>query len=117
MRRILPFATRPYPSGAQRNISPAVADVEQAQVDRWVNYLMLGVLLAFIMVAAANSLVMATGERTRELAMPRLVGAFPAGDPDDPPARHALRENPVELLGAQVEPRNSMLVSPAASQA
>jgi putative ABC transport system permease protein len=53
------------------------ADVEQAKLDSWVNYLMIGVLLAFIAVAAVNSLVMATGERTRELALLRLVGATP----------------------------------------
>jgi putative ABC transport system permease protein len=53
------------------------ADAEQARVNGWVNYLMIGVLLAFIAVAAANSLVMATGERFRELALLRLVGATP----------------------------------------
>jgi putative ABC transport system permease protein len=53
------------------------ADVEQAKLDSWVNYLMIGVLLAFIAVAAVNSLVMATGERSRELALLRLVGATP----------------------------------------
>jgi putative ABC transport system permease protein len=53
------------------------ADVEQAKLDGWVNYLMIGVLLAFIAVAAVNSLVMATGERSRELALLRLVGATP----------------------------------------
>jgi putative ABC transport system permease protein len=41
------------------------------------NYLMIAVLLAFIAVAAANSLVMATGERSRELALLRLAGATP----------------------------------------
>jgi putative ABC transport system permease protein len=51
------------------------ADAEQARVSGWVNYLMIAVLLAFIAVAAANSLVMATGERARELALLRLVGA------------------------------------------
>jgi len=53
------------------------ADAEQARANSWVNYLMIGVLLAFIAVAAANSLVMATGERARELALLRLVGATP----------------------------------------
>jgi putative ABC transport system permease protein len=53
------------------------ADVERARLDSWVNYLMIGVLLAFIAVAAVNSLVMATGERSRELALLRLVGATP----------------------------------------
>jgi putative ABC transport system permease protein len=53
------------------------ADAEQARVNSWVNYLMIGVLLAFIAVAAVNSLVMATGGRSRELALLRLVGATP----------------------------------------
>jgi putative ABC transport system permease protein len=53
------------------------ADAEQARVNSWVNYLMIGVLLAFIAVAATNSLVMATGERSRELALLRLIGATP----------------------------------------
>jgi putative ABC transport system permease protein len=53
------------------------AEAEQARADSWVNYLMIGVLLAFIAVAAVNSLVMATGERSRELALLRLVGATP----------------------------------------
>jgi putative ABC transport system permease protein len=53
------------------------ADAEQARVNGWVNYLMIGVLLAFIAVAAVNSLVMATGERARELALLRLIGATP----------------------------------------
>jgi putative ABC transport system permease protein len=53
------------------------ADAEQARANSWVNYLLIGVLLAFIAVAAANSLVMATGERARELALLRLVGATP----------------------------------------
>jgi putative ABC transport system permease protein len=53
------------------------ADAEQARVNGWVNYLMIGVLVAFIAVAAVNSLVMATGERARELALLRLIGATP----------------------------------------
>ena len=53
------------------------ADAEQARVNGWVNYLLIGVLLAFVAVGAANSLVMATGERSRELALLRLVGATP----------------------------------------
>jgi putative ABC transport system permease protein len=53
------------------------ADAEQARANSWVNYLLIGVLLAFIAVAAANSLVMATGERARELALLPLVRATP----------------------------------------
>jgi putative ABC transport system permease protein len=53
------------------------AEAERARVNSWVNYLMIGVLLAFVAVTAVNSLVMATGERSRELALLRLVGATP----------------------------------------
>jgi putative ABC transport system permease protein len=53
------------------------ADAEQAKLNGWVNYLLIGVLVAFVAVAAANSLVMATGERSQELALLRLVGATP----------------------------------------
>jgi putative ABC transport system permease protein len=38
---------------------------------------MVGVLIAFIAIAAANSLVMAVGERSSELAQLRLLGATP----------------------------------------
>jgi putative ABC transport system permease protein len=53
------------------------ADAEQVRVNSWLNFLLIGVLVAFIAVAAANSLVMATGERSQELALLRLVGATP----------------------------------------
>jgi putative ABC transport system permease protein len=53
------------------------ADAEQARANSWVNYLMIGVLVAFVAVAAVNSLVMGTGERAGELALLRLVGATP----------------------------------------
>jgi putative ABC transport system permease protein len=39
-----------------------------------VNLLMAGVLLGYIAVSAANSLVMGTSQRARELALLRLVG-------------------------------------------
>jgi putative ABC transport system permease protein len=51
------------------------AEDEEADRNAWVTYLLTGVLIAFIAIAAANSLVMAVGERSRELAQLRLVGA------------------------------------------
>jgi putative ABC transport system permease protein len=51
------------------------AEDEEADRNAWVTYLLIGVLIAFIAIAAANSLVMAVGERSRELAQLRLVGA------------------------------------------
>jgi putative ABC transport system permease protein len=49
----------------------------EAQANAWVNYLIIGVLMSFVAIAAVNSLVMAVGERRRELALLRLVGATP----------------------------------------
>jgi putative ABC transport system permease protein len=51
-----------------------VAEVEEASREAGVNYLLIAVLLAFLALGAANSLVMATGERSKELALLRLVG-------------------------------------------
>jgi putative ABC transport system permease protein len=53
------------------------AENQEAEASAWVNYLMIGVLMAFVAIAAVNSLVMATGERAGELALLRLVGATP----------------------------------------
>jgi putative ABC transport system permease protein len=53
------------------------AEDEEADRSASVTYLMVGVLIAFIAIAAANSLVMAVGERSRELAQLRLLGATP----------------------------------------
>jgi putative ABC transport system permease protein len=53
------------------------AEAEEAETNAWVNYLVLGVLMAFCAVAVVNTLAMATAERSRELALLRLVGATP----------------------------------------
>jgi putative ABC transport system permease protein len=53
------------------------AEDQAADANAWVNYLMIGVLMAFVAIAAANSLVMAVGERAGELALLRLIGATP----------------------------------------
>jgi putative ABC transport system permease protein len=53
------------------------ADDQAADANAWVNYLMIGVLMAFVAIAAVNSLVMAVGERAGELALLRLIGATP----------------------------------------
>src|SRR4029450_10091545 len=55
----------------------AAPDAGPVRVTSWLNFLLIGVLVAFIAGAAANSLVMATGERSQELALLRLVGATP----------------------------------------
>jgi putative ABC transport system permease protein len=53
------------------------AEDQAAEAGAWVNYTMIGVLMAFVAIAAVNSLVMATGERAAELGLLRLVGATP----------------------------------------
>jgi putative ABC transport system permease protein len=52
----------------------AVED-QAARANAWVNYIMIGVLIACMAIAAVNSLVMATGERAAEVALLRLLGA------------------------------------------
>jgi putative ABC transport system permease protein len=67
--------TRRYPGLAvlDRAGFQAAQTKEQA-LNTWVNLLMAGVLLGYIAVSAANTLVMGTSERARELALLRLVG-------------------------------------------
>ncbi|MGW8888828.1 FtsX-like permease family protein [Streptomyces sp. NPDC055749] len=58
----------------------APADVDRLQADRQqqnaeVNYLAMGLVLAFTAIAVVNTLAMSVSERIRELAMLRLAGA------------------------------------------
>ena len=53
------------------------AEDQAAEANSWVNRLMIGVLMAFVAIAAVNSLVMSVGERAAELALLRLIGATP----------------------------------------
>lgn len=50
------------------------AQQSERELNAWVNYLLLGVISAYIAVAVVNTLVMATGERAREFALLRVVG-------------------------------------------
>lgn len=60
-----------------------VADRERAlaaggggeQTGAWVNYLLVGMILAYTVISLVNTLVIATGERRREFALQRLIGA------------------------------------------
>jgi putative ABC transport system permease protein len=56
---------------------PTSDGADRAEQRAWVNYLMIGALMAFVAIAAMNSLAMAVGERAGELALLRLVGAIP----------------------------------------
>ena len=52
-------------------------DIEgvNAKTQAWVSYTLLGLIVVFVALAVANTLVMVTVERSRELALLRLVGA------------------------------------------
>ncbi|WP_433273319.1 FtsX-like permease family protein [Actinosynnema sp. CS-041913] len=47
------------------------------QTGAWVNYLLVGMILAYTVISLVNTLVIATGERRREFALQRLIGATP----------------------------------------
>jgi putative ABC transport system permease protein len=56
----------------------SAADAEQARTNRLAMIAVLGMALIYTGIAIANTLVMATGDRSRELATLRLSGATPA---------------------------------------
>ncbi|MFD9322023.1 ABC transporter permease [Streptomyces sp. NPDC060053] len=59
-------------------ISPAVADTlraERQQANAEVNFLAMGLVLAFTAIAVVNTLAMSVAERVREFALLRLAGA------------------------------------------
>ncbi|MYW42177.1 ABC transporter permease [Streptomyces sp. SID161] len=61
-----------------RVLSPAAADTLQAgrqQANAEVNYLAMGLVLAFTAIAVMNTLAMSVAERVREFALLRLAGA------------------------------------------
>ncbi|MDV9170688.1 ABC transporter permease [Streptomyces sp. W16] len=61
-----------------RVLAPAAADSLQArrqQANAEVNYLAMGLVLAFTAIAVVNTLAMSVAERVREFALLRLVGA------------------------------------------
>ncbi|MEU4746806.1 FtsX-like permease family protein [Actinosynnema sp. NPDC023658] len=67
----------------ERNPDLRVTGREQAleaggggeQTGAWVNYLLVGMILAYTVISLVNTLVIATGERRREFALQRLIGA------------------------------------------
>lgn len=61
-----------------RILAPAAADnlqAERQQANAEVNYLAMGLILAFTAIAVVNTLAMSVSERIREFAMLRLAGA------------------------------------------
>ncbi|MEV0227497.1 FtsX-like permease family protein [Streptomyces sp. NPDC050704] len=72
----LSAAVRKFPG--VRVVSPATADslqAERQQANAEVNYLAMGLVLAFTAIAVGNTLAMSVSERVREFAMLRLAGA------------------------------------------
>ncbi|MFF1833109.1 FtsX-like permease family protein [Streptomyces sp. NPDC058231] len=72
----LTAALRKFPGVAV--LTPATADRLQAdrqQANAEVNYLVMGLVLAFTAIAVVNTLAMSVSERIREFAMLRLAGA------------------------------------------
>ena len=61
-----------------RLVSPVAIRAEtdqQAEGDAWVTYLVISALMGFCAIAIVNTLAMSTWDRSRELALLRLVGA------------------------------------------
>jgi putative ABC transport system permease protein len=48
---------------------------EQQQTQAWVNYLLVGMIVAYTAIAVVNTLVLATAQRRREFALLRLTGS------------------------------------------
>lgn len=51
------------------------ANAEEVQTQAWINYLMVGLIVAYTAIAVVNSLVMSTRSRRREFGLQRLSGA------------------------------------------
>ncbi|WP_333763524.1 ABC transporter permease [Streptomyces sp. IBSBF 2390] len=75
-QRELATTLREFPG--LRILSPAAADglqAERQQTNAEVNYLAMGLVLAFTAIAVVNTLAMSVAERVREFALLRLAGA------------------------------------------
>jgi putative ABC transport system permease protein len=51
------------------------ANVQQRQTQAWVNYLLVGMIVAYTAISVVNTLVLATSRRRREFALLRLTGS------------------------------------------
>jgi putative ABC transport system permease protein len=76
-RRLRALADR-YPSMrvADRAALASADDAERAS-ERWLNYVLVAIIVAFSAIAVVNTLTMIAIERSRELALMRLVGSTP----------------------------------------
>jgi putative ABC transport system permease protein len=55
--------------------APAGGDGGERQTQAWVNYLLVGMLMAYTAISVVNTLVLATAGRRREFALQRLAGS------------------------------------------
>ena len=76
-RRLRALATR-YPGiHVAGRAAMASADDAQRASQRWLNYVLVAIIVAFSAIAVVNTLTMIAIERSRELALMRLVGSTP----------------------------------------
>jgi putative ABC transport system permease protein len=76
-RRLRALATR-YPGlHVAGRAALASADEAQRASERWLNYVLVAIIVAFSAIAVVNTLTMIAIERSRELALMRLVGSTP----------------------------------------
>lgn len=57
--------------------STIVTFAEATKTQTWVNYLLVGLITGYTLISVANTLIMATSARKRELGMQRLIGSTP----------------------------------------
>ncbi|QFZ21565.1 FtsX-like permease family protein [Saccharothrix syringae] len=57
--------------------SAIITFAEGTKTQTWVNYLLVGVITGYTLISVANTLIMATAARKRELGMQRLIGSTP----------------------------------------
>jgi putative ABC transport system permease protein len=57
--------------------STIVTFAEATKTQTWVNYLLVGLITGYTLISVANTLIMATAARKRELGMQRLIGSTP----------------------------------------
>jgi putative ABC transport system permease protein len=67
-------ADRPGVAVADREVLTA-AHAEEQEIGAWINYLMVGMIIAYTAISVVNSQVMATSARRREFGLQRLTGS------------------------------------------
>jgi putative ABC transport system permease protein len=67
-------ADRPGVAVADREVLTA-AYAEEQEIGAWINYLMVGMIIAYTAISVVNSQVMATSARRREFGLQRLTGS------------------------------------------